>query len=130
MDQFISEVGRRRFESQVFGMCGSVFSSVLSCNLASVSGGTGLSPYHYNITSYSSLPFLFVNFYVLFHWISVRDGLRYSDERRMKSIRDMKVLNLDQIRYGGSAVSGLLSVGKMIPYREENNKRTDVLKSL
>lgn len=48
----------------------------------------------------------------------------------MKSIRDMKVLNLDQIRYGGSAVSGLLSVGKMISYREENNKRTDVLKSL
>lgn len=48
----------------------------------------------------------------------------------MKSIRNMKVLNLDQIRYGGSAVSGLLSVGKMIPYREENNKRTDVLKSL
>ncbi len=48
----------------------------------------------------------------------------------MKSIRDMKVLNLDQIRYGGSAVSGLLSVGKMIPCREENSKRTHVLKPL
>lgn len=48
----------------------------------------------------------------------------------MKSIRDMKVLNLDQIRYGGSAVSGLLSVGKTIPCREENSKRTHVLKPL
>ena len=48
----------------------------------------------------------------------------------MKSIRDMKVLNLDQIRYGGSAVSGLLSVGKMIPCREEISKRTHVMKPL
>lgn len=40
-------------------------------------------------------------------------------------------MNLDQIRYGGSAVSGLLSVGKMIPCREENSKTgTHVLKSL
>lgn len=39
-------------------------------------------------------------------------------------------MNLDQIRYGGSAVSGLLSVGKMIPCREENSKRTHVLKPL
>lgn len=48
----------------------------------------------------------------------------------MKSIRDMKSLNLDQIRYGGSAVSGLLSVGAMIPWQEEKSKRTHVLKSL
>ena len=39
-------------------------------------------------------------------------------------------MDLVKIRYGGSAVSGLLSVGKMIPCREENSKRTHVLKPL